>query len=131
MVSTRVIAYVHPRRVRSAAGLRTVGWSYEQRGVVATVETRYPNGTAWQRFLPEGPLALLPARGNYSNIVWSTTPDKVRHLPRTPSARPAALCEPRSPQAPIKLRARSSACHQLPCATCRAGTPALSTSPRA
>lgn len=63
--------------MRSAAGLRTVGWSYEQRGVVATVETGTPNHTAWQRFLPNGPLALLPARSGYSNIVWSTSPDQV------------------------------------------------------
>ena len=33
-----------------------------------------PNATAWQRFLPTGPLALLPARDGYSNIVWSTSP---------------------------------------------------------
>ena len=64
-------------RVRADAGLRTLGWRYDQRGVVATVQTDAPNGTAWQRFLPAGPLALLPVRGGMSNIVWSTSPQQV------------------------------------------------------
>ena len=29
--------------------------------------------TAWQRFLPSGPFALLPVRGGLHNIVWTTT----------------------------------------------------------
>eukprot|EP00951_Prasinocladus_malaysianus_P013609 scaffold103160_cov44-Prasinocladus_malaysianus.AAC.1 len=44
------------------AGLRTVGWQYGQRGVVASVCTDKPNSTAWQSFLATGPLALLPVR---------------------------------------------------------------------
>lgn len=67
-------------RVRQLAGLRTWGWGYGQRGLVATVETDVPNTTAWQRFLPTGPLALLPVRGGRSNVVWSTTPDAARAL---------------------------------------------------
>ena len=55
------------------ADLRTFSWSYHQRGMVATVRTRHPNDTAWQRFLRMGPLALLPVRGSYSNVVWSTS----------------------------------------------------------
>lgn len=56
-----------------ATDLRTFSWSYHQRGIVATVQTERPNDTAWQRFLGTGPLALLPVRGRYSNVVWSTT----------------------------------------------------------
>lgn len=55
------------------AGLRSFTWSYHQRGVVASLRTQLANTTAWQRFLPSGPLALLPVRDGYSNIVWSTT----------------------------------------------------------
>ena len=56
-----------------AADLRTFSWGYHQRGIVATVRTERPNDTAWQRFLGTGPLALLPVRDNYSNVVWSTS----------------------------------------------------------
>eukprot|EP00892_Ulva_mutabilis_P012766 jgi/Ulvmu1/9862/UM057_0016.1 len=67
-----VVAADGPRsETRSQAGLRTVAHAYKQRGVVATVATE-PHSTAWQRFLPTGPIALLPTRNGYSNIVWST-----------------------------------------------------------
>ena len=36
--------------------------------------------TAWQRFLPSGPFALLPVRGGFHNIVWTTTPEAARKL---------------------------------------------------
>lgn len=35
-------------RVRQMADLRTFSWSYNQRGLVATVATNLPNSTAWQ-----------------------------------------------------------------------------------
>ncbi|GAX78061.1 hypothetical protein CEUSTIGMA_g5503.t1 [Chlamydomonas eustigma] len=70
-------------RVRALAGLRTSGYEYGQRGVVATVMTDdTEDRTAWQRFLPAGPLALLPVRGGLHNIVWSTTPEAARKLER-------------------------------------------------
>lgn len=72
--------------VRQMAGLRTLGWQYGQRGVVASVSTAAPSHTAWQRFLPTGPLALLPVRDGYSNIVWSTTPEAAAALEALDSA---------------------------------------------
>jgi len=69
-----------------------MGWEthcYGQRGVVATVELETGaqdllgaggQGVAWQRFLPTGPIALLPVRGGYWNIVWSTTPEMAKYL---------------------------------------------------
>ncbi|MGP1666022.1 MAG: FAD-dependent monooxygenase, partial [Rhodanobacter sp.] len=45
---------------------------YAQRAVVAHVRTeRVHVNTAWQRFLPGGPLALLPLGDGRSSIVWS------------------------------------------------------------
>ncbi len=62
------------------AQLRTVSWSYKQRGLVATVATATPNASALQVFLPNGPLALLPVKDGFSNIVWSTTPAQAAEL---------------------------------------------------
>ncbi|MGH8033515.1 MAG: UbiH/UbiF family hydroxylase [Luteimonas sp.] len=48
---------------------------YGQRGVVAFVDTEHAHeDTAWQRFLPSGPIALLPFTNGRSSIVW-TLPD--------------------------------------------------------
>ncbi|URL57936.1 UbiH/UbiF/VisC/COQ6 family ubiquinone biosynthesis hydroxylase [Luteibacter flocculans] len=58
--------------LRAMAGIGTHGRDYGQRGVVAHVETSLPHQrTAWQRFLPSGPLALLPLADGRSSIVWS------------------------------------------------------------
>ncbi len=60
-------------RVRTIAGLENHGWSYNQTAIVATVESeKQHNNTAWQRFLPTGPLAFLPlADSHQTSIVWS------------------------------------------------------------
>lgn len=63
-------------RVREMMGFRTREWDYGHRALVATVALEHPHeATAWQRFLPSGPLALLPLPGrateNYCSIVWS------------------------------------------------------------
>lgn len=59
--------------LREWAGIEPVGWSYPQRSIVCHVTTGRPHqGTAWQRFLPNGPLAFLPLADGRSSIVWST-----------------------------------------------------------
>eukprot|EP00850_Spirogloea_muscicola_P023531 SM000364S13666 [mRNA] locus=s364:25209:37138:- [translate_table: standard] len=67
-------------KVRQMAGLKTTGWEYGQRAVISTVEVDRPHATAWQRFLPTGPLALLPLGNKFSNIVWSTTAEMAKQL---------------------------------------------------
>jgi ubiquinone biosynthesis UbiH/UbiF/VisC/COQ6 family hydroxylase len=59
--------------VKKAAGISSAGHMYNQFGVVASVRTQKPHSVAWQRFLPNGPLALLPCHDDYSSIVWTTT----------------------------------------------------------
>lgn len=74
-------------RVRSLAGIATYGWSYDQKAVVATVKTERPHReTAWQRFLPDGPLAFLPLKDGCCSIVWSTAPERADQLVRLDEA---------------------------------------------
>jgi 2-octaprenylphenol hydroxylase len=68
-------------RIRSLAGIATRGWRYDQRALVATVSTEQDHRhTAWQRFLPAGPVAFLPLWGGRSSIVWSTLADRAEAL---------------------------------------------------
>lgn len=61
-------------QLRALAGIETVAWTYPQRAIVANVRTERPHvQTCWQRFLPTGPLALLPLSDGRCSIVWSTT----------------------------------------------------------
>lgn len=64
-------------RLREQAEIRTAGWAYGQKGLVATVRHAEPhNGTAYEYFLPSGPFAILPLPGNRASLVW-TEPDTV------------------------------------------------------
>ncbi|HEY8277950.1 MAG TPA: FAD-dependent monooxygenase [Methyloceanibacter sp.] len=59
-------------RLRDQAGIKCVSWSYPQNGIVTTVAHSKPHhGKAVQHFLPSGPFAILPLKGNRSSIVWS------------------------------------------------------------
>jgi 2-octaprenyl-3-methyl-6-methoxy-1,4-benzoquinol hydroxylase/2-octaprenylphenol hydroxylase len=67
--------------LRAMAGIDTQGRDYAQRGVVAHVHTERPHqGTAWQRFLETGPLALLPLADGRSSIVWSLPEDEAQRV---------------------------------------------------
>ena len=62
--------------VRSFSGIQSRGWDYDRHGVVATLKlSEAPDyAIAYQRFLPTGPIALLPLPGSFATLVWSTTP---------------------------------------------------------
>lgn len=67
--------------LRRLAGIGTRGRDYAQRAVVAHVATERPHeDTAWQRFLPGGPLALLPLADGRSSIVWSLPEAEARRV---------------------------------------------------
>jgi 2-octaprenylphenol hydroxylase len=64
--------------IRDLAGFEMREWDYGHSAIVTTVKTEHPHQyTAWQRFMPEGPLAFLPLQttengdDHYCSIVWS------------------------------------------------------------
>jgi 2-octaprenyl-6-methoxyphenol hydroxylase len=58
--------------LRDMAGIKTVHWAYDQSGIVTTVEHERPHeGCAEEHFLPSGPFAILPLKGNRSSLVWT------------------------------------------------------------
>ena len=59
-------------QLAKAFGIRKKGWEYKQRGLVCAVNHEYSSdNTAYQYFLPEGPLAILPIKNNTASIVWT------------------------------------------------------------
>jgi len=68
-------------RLREQACIKCIGWSYPQLGIVATVAHERPHhGKAVQHFLPAGPFAILPLKGNRSSIVWTEEKAKGQEL---------------------------------------------------
>jgi len=81
--------------VRQQAGLELREWDYGHEAIVTTVRTSQSNqATAWQHFLPSGPLAFLPlceqgtapGASQLSSIVWSLDSDKVEEVMALPEA---------------------------------------------
>ena len=68
-------------RLREAAGIDVVGWKYPQVGIVTTVEHAKPHrARAVQHFLPSGPFAILPLKGNRSCITWTEDDNEGRRI---------------------------------------------------
>lgn len=71
--------------VREHFQFATKQWDYGQHAIVTTITTENPNQlTAWQRFMPTGPLAFLPLNNigdNYCcSIVWSQDTKEAKRL---------------------------------------------------
>jgi ubiquinone biosynthesis monooxygenase Coq6 len=72
--------------VRTFAGIEARGFDYNRHGVVASLKLEGQgwggpeHKIAYQRFLPTGPIAMLPLPGNMSTLVWSTTPERAARL---------------------------------------------------
>ncbi len=68
-------------RVRDAAGIAVRRHPYHQRCIVGTV---YFEGdleqTAWQRFLPTGPVGLLPLSAGHCSLAWSCEEEYAERL---------------------------------------------------
>lgn len=58
--------------VRQAVGIRTIAWDYPVTAIVATITHEKPHdAVAHEFFLPNGPFAILPLKGERANIVWA------------------------------------------------------------
>lgn len=68
-------------QVRSQAGIQTRGWDYNQACLVATVlpELSHQN-TAYERFWPSGPFAILPSNHKECRIVWTVSEQDAKSL---------------------------------------------------
>ena len=67
--------------LRALAGIAPDVQDYKQRAVVAHLSCAKPHeNTAWQRFLPGGPLALLPLADGRVSIVWSLREDEAQRV---------------------------------------------------
>lgn len=63
-------------KVREVAQIARSSVSYQQQGLVCNVRTSESHqNTAWQCFMPSGPLALLPLYDGWCSIVWSLDED--------------------------------------------------------
>ncbi|KAG9128245.1 putative ubiquinone biosynthesis monooxygenase [Ceratobasidium sp. 392] len=84
--------------VRKFAGIASSGYNYDTHAVVATLfhparvnhaslaHMAQPNSTtAFQRFLPTGPIACLPLSPTASTLVWSATPSIAAALKAAPA----------------------------------------------
>ena len=63
-------------RIRELAGIEVDRQPYAQTAFVTHLRTERPHaGTAYQRFLREGPLGMLPLYDGRLSVVWSTSPE--------------------------------------------------------
>jgi ubiquinone biosynthesis UbiH/UbiF/VisC/COQ6 family hydroxylase len=78
-------------RVRAQAGISVRPGDYGQLGVVANFSCEKPHrGTAFQWFMRDGVLALLPLPGDRVSMVWSIAQEQGRKLLALPAAELAA-----------------------------------------
>ena len=94
----RVLVGADGRRSGTAerAGISRTGWDYGQTALVCAIEHDLPHhGIAHQFFMPPGPLAILPLKGNRSSIVWSETHANAAAFNALPDADYLTMLRPR------------------------------------
>lgn len=68
--------------VRTVAGISLREYPYQQTAITVNITTEKPHAaTAWQRFLPTGPLAILPLSDPHTaSVVWSAETQYAKYL---------------------------------------------------
>ncbi len=78
--------------VRNSAGIAVRSWKYPQTAFVTHLQPEASHrNIAWQRFLANGPVALLPLSDGRVSTVWTTTPEQAEELSNMPEDQMAAL----------------------------------------
>ncbi|MEM1254382.1 MAG: FAD-dependent hydroxylase [Cyanobacteria bacterium P01_H01_bin.21] len=59
-------------KIREYAGIQTSGWAYGQSCITTVLApTKSHQNTAYEKFWPSGPFAILPIPGNRCQVVWT------------------------------------------------------------
>ena len=67
--------------VRSAAGIEAQVEDYDQVAIVTNVRAdRAPDGTAYERFTPSGPLAVLPLHDGSYGVIWTARAEAAKGI---------------------------------------------------
>lgn len=70
---------------RTAAGIKSRGWSYNQTALVVTIKHDQPHANlALEHFYPGGPFAVLPMTEHRASIVWSDRPHVIEAIAAMP-----------------------------------------------
>ncbi len=76
----RLTVFADGARIEDGPPAPAYSKDYRQTAVVAWVKTEQAHrGRAWERFTPEGPLALLPHAAGYA-LVWTASPERGARL---------------------------------------------------
>ncbi len=67
--------------VRDQAEIETFGWKYWQSCITAVLEPEYSHeNTAYEKFWPSGPFAILPLPENRCQIVWTAPHEEAKAM---------------------------------------------------
>jgi 2-octaprenyl-6-methoxyphenol hydroxylase len=67
--------------VREQAGVAAGRIDYEQTAIISTMTTqRFHEHVAYERFTPDGPIAVLPLQDGRCGVVWTRRPEEARRL---------------------------------------------------
>ena len=76
----RLTVFADGARIADEHAAPAYSKDYRQTALIAWVRTEQAHrGRAWERFTPEGPLALLPHGAGYA-LVWTAAPDRCTRL---------------------------------------------------
>ncbi|WP_417614638.1 2-octaprenyl-6-methoxyphenyl hydroxylase [Oceanisphaera sp.] len=79
--SLLVAADGHHSRISRQLKLPRRQFDYQQSAIIANVQTAMPHqGRAFERFTPEGPIALLPMSGERCSLVWCVSNARAKQL---------------------------------------------------